>query len=212
MPLHSRLFGRRRIAVGSRRRSRRPAGGQPGLEGLESRAMLAADDVLVGLSGNWVELTLDPQGAAITNLVTTYDAPSARLTITAATAGSLTMAAPVNGISVDAVADTITVDLKKITKFAGLSIVGGANRDSVTIGPGGVNLAGMSRGAAAQGLFIDTGAGAGDSIAISGLIVAKGAGAVSLTTQGEGVSRGIQMASGVVTAKGSQSFGGGVTL
>ena len=212
MPLHTRLFSRRRIAVGSRRRGRRPAGGQPGLEGLESRAMLAADDVLVGLAGNWVKLTLDPQGAAITNLATTYDAPSARLTITAATAGSLTMAAPIDGISVDAVADTITVDLKKITKFAGLSIVGGANPDSVTIGPGGVNLAAIGRGAAAQGLFIDTGAGVSDSISIAGLIVAKGAGAVSLTTQGEGVTRGIQVASNVVTARGSQWFTGGVTL
>jgi lipocalin len=174
--------------------------------------MLAADDVLVGLSGNWVKLTLDPQGTAITNLATSYDARSARLTITAATEGSLAMAAPIDGISVDAAADTITVDLKKITKFAGLSIVGGANPDSVTIGPGGVNLAAISRGATAQGLFIDTGAGASDSIAIAGLIVAKGAGAVSLTTQGEGVTRGIQMASNVVTARGSQWFSGGVTL
>jgi lipocalin len=207
------LFGRRRrIAVGSRRRGRRSAGRQAGLEGLESRAMLAADDVLVGLSGNWVKLTLDPQGAAITNLATTYDAPTARLTITAATAGSLAMAAPIDGISIDAVADTITVDLRRITKFAGLSIVGGANPDSVTIGPGGVNLAAIGRGAAAQGLFINTGAGAGDSIAINGLIVAKGAGGVSLTTQGEGVARGIQMASNVVTARGSQWFTGGVTL
>ena len=174
--------------------------------------MLAADDVLVGLSGNWVTLTLDPQGAAITNLATTYHAPTGRLTITAATAGSLAMAAPVNGITVDAVADTITVNLKKITKFAGLSIVGGANTDSVTIGPGGVNLAAIGRGAAAQGLSIDTGAGAGDSISIAGRIVAKGAGAVSLATQGEGVAHGILMASNVVTASGSQSFGGGVTL
>lgn len=43
------------------------------------------------------------------------------------------MAAPVNGITVDAVADTITVDLRKPMKFAGPSIVGEANRCSVTI-------------------------------------------------------------------------------
>ncbi|MFM7136801.1 MAG: beta strand repeat-containing protein [Planctomycetota bacterium] len=174
--------------------------------------MLAADDVLVSLAGNRVRLTLAPEGAAITNLATTYDAAAARLTITAASAGSLFMPVSVNGISVDAVADTITVDLRRITKFAGLSIVGGANTDSVTIGPGGVNLAAIGRGAAAQGLTIDTGAGAGDSIAIAGLIVAKGAGGVSLATQGEGVSRGILLSSNVVTARGSQSFGGGVTL
>ena len=211
--LQSVLFGRRRrITDRSRRRGRRSAGGQPGIEGLESRAMLAADDILVGLVGNRVMLTLDPQGAAITNLATTYDAPSARLTITAATAGSLAMAAPVNGISINAVADTITVDLKKITRFAGLSIAGGANTDSVRIGPGGVNLAAVGRGAAAQGLSINTGAGAGDSIAIAGPIVAKGAGGVSLATMGKGVTHGIQMASNVVTARGSQWFTGGVTL
>lgn len=174
--------------------------------------MLAADDVLVGLVGNRVILTLDPHGAAITNLATTYDAPAARLTITAATRGTLSMAATVNGISVDDVADTITVDLKKITKFAGLSIVGGANADSVTIGPGGVNLGAIRRGATAQGFSIDTGAGVNDSITIAGPIVAKGAGAVRLATQGEGVARGILLASNVVTARGAQSFGGGVTL
>jgi lipocalin len=211
--LQSILFGRRRrMTDRSRRRGRRSAGGKPGIEGLESRAMLAADDVLVSLVGNRVVLTLAPEGAAITNLATTYDAPAARLTITAVTARSLAMAAPVNGISVDTVADTITVDLKQIKKFAGLSIVGGANTDSVTIGPGGVNLAAIGRGAAAQGFLIDTGAGTGDSIAITGQIVAKGAGAVSLATKGEGVSHGILMASNVVTARGSQSFGGGVTL
>jgi lipocalin len=174
--------------------------------------MLAADDILVGLVGNRVMLTLDPRGAAITNLATTYDAPAARLTITAATAGSLAMNAPVNGISIDAAADTITVDLKKITRFAGLSIVGGANTDSVRIGPGGVNLAAIGRGAAAQGFFIDTGAGVDDSVTIAGQIVAKGAGTVSLATKGEGVAHGILLASNVVTASGSQSFGGGVTL
>jgi lipocalin len=215
--LQSILFDRRRrMTDRSRRRGRRSTGRQPGIqpliEGLESRAMLAADDILVGLVGNRVMLTLDSAGTAITNLATTYDAPAARLTITAATAGSLAMAAPVNGISIDAAADTITVDLKKITRFAGLSIVGGANTDSVRIGPGGVNLAAIGRGAAAQGFFIDTGAGVDDSVTIAGQIVAKGAGAVSLATKGEGVAHGILLASNVVTASGSQSFGGGVTL
>ena len=209
------LFGRRRrISNGRLRRGRSSAGGRAGVEGLESRAMLAGDDprIFVGLVGDRVMLTLDPQGASITNLATVYDAPAARLTITAETSGSLAMAAPVNGISVDVVADTITVDLKKIAKFAGLSIVGGANTDSVRIGPGGVNLAAVGRGAAAQGLFIDTGAGVGDSIVIAGRIATKGAGAVSLATKGTGVTHGILLASNVVTVRGSQSFGGGVTL
>ncbi|MGB8852126.1 MAG: lipocalin family protein [Pirellulales bacterium] len=209
--LQSILFSRRRrMKNGRQRRGRPSAGCQPGIESLESRAMLAADDVLVGLVGNRVVLTLDPQGAAITNLATTYDAPAAQLTIIAATAGSLAMAASVNGISIDT--DTITVDLKQIKKFAGLSIIGGANTDSVTIGPGGVNLAAISRGAAAQSVVIDTGTGASDRMTIAGQIVAKGAGGVSFVTQGEGVTHGILLASNVVTARGSQSFGGGVTL
>jgi lipocalin len=174
--------------------------------------MLAADDILVGLVGNRVVLTLDPEGAAITNLATTFDARTARLTITAATAGTLALASAVDGISVNGVADTITVDLTKITAFAGLSIVGGAGTDSVSIGPGGVNLAAVGRGAAAQGFTIDTGLGAGDVIVVGGQVTAKGVGAVSLATRGEGVAHGILMASGVVTPRGSQSFGGGVTL
>lgn len=213
--LQSILFTRRRrITDGRRRHGRRLAGRQPGIEGLESRAMLAGDDAVihVGLVRNQVLLTLDPIGAAITNLATTYDAPAARLTITAATAGSLSMPAPASGISVDAVADTITVDLKKITRFAGLSIVGGANTDSVRIGPGGVNLASIGRGAAAQGFLVDTGAGASDSVTIACQIVAKGAGAVRLATKLTGVAHGILMASNVVTASGSQSFGGDVTF
>lgn len=162
--LQSRLFSRRRTTGGSRKRGGRSAGRHPGIESLEPRAMLAADDVLVGLVGNRVVLTLDPAGAAITNLATSYDARTARLTITAATAGTLAMAAPVNGLSINAVADTITVDLRTITKFAGLSIVGGAATDSITIGPGGVNLAAVVPGAIAQGFTIDTGAGASDTI------------------------------------------------
>ncbi|MEI6240493.1 MAG: lipocalin family protein [Planctomycetia bacterium] len=211
--LQSILFSRRRrITGGSRKRSGRSAGRHPVIEGLESRAMLAADDILVGLVGNRVVLTLDPAGAAITNLATSYDATGARLTITAATAGTLAMAAPVNGLSVNGVADTITVDLRMITKFAGLSIVGGAATDSITIGPGGVNLAAGGRGAIAQGFTIDTGAGASDTITIAGRIVARGSGAVNLATQGEGVAHGILLAAGVVTPRGSQSFDGGVTL
>jgi hypothetical protein len=206
------LFGRRRRPPAGSRSRRRPAGVQPGIEGLESRAMLAADDVLVGLAGNRLMLTLDSAGTAITNLATDYDASAKRLTITAATAGSLAMNAPIDGVSIDDVADTITVDLKKITKFAGLSIVGGENTDSVRIGPGGVNLAAITRGAARQGFLIDTGAGASDSIAITGQIVAKGAGDVSLATEGAGLTHGILMASDVVTTRGSLSFGGGVTL
>jgi len=203
---------RSRITHASRSRRGRSAGVHPGVERLESRAMLAADDVLVGLVGNRVVLTLDPEGAAITNLATSYDARAARLTITAATAGTLALAAPVDGISVNDVAGTITVNLAMITKFAGLSIVGGSGTDSVRIGPGGVNLAAVGRGAVAQGLTIDTGAGTGDAIVVGGQVTAKGAGAVRLATTGEAVARGIHLAAGVTTPGGSQTFAGRVTL
>ncbi|MFM8577249.1 MAG: right-handed parallel beta-helix repeat-containing protein, partial [Planctomycetaceae bacterium] len=210
--LQSILFGRRRRMTIARPKRTRHVGDQPGLEALESRVVLAADDVLVGLANHRVILTMDPVGAAITDLATAYDEPAARLTITAASAGTLAMAAPVDGLSVDAAANTITVDLKKITKFAGISVVGGSNADTVTIGPGGVNLAVIGRGAAAQGFSINTGEGAADRITVAGQIVAKGAGGVTLTTLGEGVANGILLESNVVTSKGSQSFGGGVTL
>jgi len=174
--------------------------------------MLAADDVLVGFVGNRVVLRLDSAGTAITNLTTAYDTAAKRLTITAATAGTLSMPEPVNGIFVNDVADTITVDLKKITRFAGLSIVGGAGTDSVSIGRGGVNLAAVVRGAAAQSFTIDTGPGVADAIVVGGQITTKGAGAVSLVTTGEAVARGILMAAGVTTPGGSQTFAGPVTL
>lgn len=209
--LQTRLF-RRRITNARLRRGRSSAGGRAGIERLESRAMLAANDALVGFVGNQVVLTLDEAGVAITNLATAYDARAARLTITAATAGTLSMAGPVNGISVDRLADTITVDLKRITKFAGLSIVGGAGTDSVRIGPGGVSLAAVGRGAAAQSFTIDTGLGANDAIVVGGQVAAKGAGAVSFATKGEAVARGILMAAGVTTPGGSQTFAGPVTL
>ncbi|MCE9629543.1 MAG: hypothetical protein K8S94_02320, partial [Planctomycetia bacterium] len=58
-----------------------------GIDRLEARAMLAADDVLVSIVSNQVVLTLDPAGTAITDLRTSYAAKSGLLTITAATAG-----------------------------------------------------------------------------------------------------------------------------
>ena len=80
--------------------------------------MLAADDILVSLTGNRVVLTLDPAGAEITNLGTSYNAASGVLTITAASKGTISTAAPIVGISVDTKADTIAVNLKTLPKFA----------------------------------------------------------------------------------------------
>ena len=174
--------------------------------------MLAADDILVSLTGNRVVLTLDPAGAEITNLGTSYNAASGVLTITAASKGTISTAAPIVGISVDTKADTIAVNLKTLPKFAGLSVFGGAGTDSVTIGGGGVNLRTVTRGAASQGVSINTGAGTSDTITIAGPLVTKGAGAVNLATQGQSGAHGIQLASRLTAPTGSQTFNGAVTL
>ena len=55
-----------------------------GFSGLESRAMLAADEIDVSYVGNRVVLTLESAGAEITDLNTSYSAATGILTITAA--------------------------------------------------------------------------------------------------------------------------------
>lgn len=82
--------------------------------------MLAADDILVSLVGSQVVLTLDPAGTAVTDLHTAYNAAAGRLTITAATAGTLAPVAPIPGITVDPTTDTITVNLRTIRDFSGI--------------------------------------------------------------------------------------------
>lgn len=62
-----------------------------GLQGfamLEARAMLAADDIAVSLAGGRVVLLLDPLGAEISSLPTSYNAASRVLSIRAATAAT----------------------------------------------------------------------------------------------------------------------------
>ncbi|MEI6240869.1 MAG: hypothetical protein WCR51_10800, partial [Planctomycetia bacterium] len=129
-----------------------------GFDALESRAMLAVD---VTLASNRVVLSLDAGGTTLSNLSTSYNSGSSLLTITAKGAGALSTSVP--GITVNSVAETITVNLTKITQFAGLSVVGGASADAITIGPGGVNLAAVTNGAASQAFVIDTGAGLTDT-------------------------------------------------
>lgn len=176
--------------------------------------MLAANDVIVSLVGDRVSLALDPLGAEITNLETAYDAASGVLTITAATVGTISMNGKIAGISVDTNADTIAVNLKTLPKFAGLSVVGGAGTDSVRVGNGGVNLVAVGRGAVWQGVSINTGAGTDDTITVAGPLVTKGAGAVTVVTQGQAGAHGIRLAAGtaMTTPSGSQTFTGAVTL
>ncbi|MBM4059428.1 MAG: hypothetical protein FJ275_14520 [Planctomycetes bacterium] len=175
--------------------------------------MLAADDVFVGLAGQQVVLGLDPAGTAITNLHTSYNAGSGVLTIKAASAGVLATALlPSSGITVDPAAHTIAVNLKKLPGFTGISVAGNAGTDTVTVGPGGIDLSAVAKGAAAQSFIIDTGAGALDTISIANKVVAKGAGGVSLTTLGSGVGRGVVLEADVTTPKGGQTFAGAVML
>ena len=192
--------------------SRRGVRSLQGIDVLESRAMLAADDIIVGLVSNQVFLTLDPLGTSISDLRTTYSAASNVLTITAATAGTLSTAAPIAGITIDSAADTIAVNLSTIKSFAGISIVCGVGTDAITIGPGGVNLTAVTKGGAAQSFSIDTGAGVTDTITIANAIASKGAGAVSLRTQGTGPANGILLGAGVTAPLGGQTFLGAVTL
>jgi len=98
--------------------------------------MLAADDIIVSLVGNQVVLTLDPAGTTVTDLSTAYATKAGVLTITAVSAGKLSAAAPIPGVTIDPATDTIAVELKTVTKFAGISVKGGDKTDLVTIGPG----------------------------------------------------------------------------
>ena len=90
--------------------------------------MLAADDIVVSLVGNQLVLTLDPAGTAITNLSTSYASKAGVLMITAASGGTLSAAAAIPGVTIDPATDTIAVNLKTVTKFAGISVVGDTGR------------------------------------------------------------------------------------
>lgn len=193
---------------GRRHKAERKGAAHAGFDVLEPRAMLAADDIVVSLADGRVILRLDDLGGRITDLSTAYSPATNVLTITAASAGTISTGAA--GITI--ADEAIAVNLTKIANFAGLSIVGSAGLDSITIGPRGINLAGVARGAADQGISIDTGAGDADAITIAGPVASKGTGAVGLTTFGTGAGSGIVLAADVTSAKGGQTYAGAVTL
>ncbi|MCE2728287.1 MAG: hypothetical protein LW698_16220, partial [Planctomycetaceae bacterium] len=174
--------------------------------------MLAADDIGVSLVANQLVLALDPAGTAVTNLSTTYSSKTGILTVTAASAGKLSSAPSIPGVTINPASDTISVNLKIIPQFAGISVVGSTGTDVVVIGPAGINLAAVTKGAAAQGLSIDTGAGSADAIVIASPVSAKGAGPVTLASQGQATKHGIILRSSVTSPTGSQAFNGSVTL
>jgi hypothetical protein len=171
--------------------------------------MLAADDIVVGLVSNAIVLTLDSAGVQITDLHTSYNAASSLLTITAArSGGTISTSGVIPGVA--ASGNTITVNLATITNFAGISVAGGVGVDAVTIGAGGVNLSAVTKGLANQEFSITTGAGLTDTITVANAISSKGAGAVSLTTLGTGLGKGIQLAASVTSPLGAETFAGAV--
>jgi hypothetical protein len=200
---------RTRRALGRRRRGFRTS---PRFDLLEQRAMLAADDIVVSLSANRVVMTLDTLGTTISDLHTNYNSVTNVLSITASTAGAISTKQSINGIKIDGKTDQILVDLSTIKTFAGISVVGAAGQDAVTIGPGGVNLAAVTKGGAAQGLSIDTGAGVSDSIVVANSVATKGAGALTFTTAGKGTTSGIQLGAELKAPTGAATFQGEVTV
>jgi hypothetical protein len=172
---------------------------------------MQTDDIVVSVSGDSeVVLRLASKGVTISDLRTAYSAKANTVTITAVNGGTIFTRSA--GIATNSATGTITVSLAAIPAFAGISIVGGNGTDSVTLGPGGVNLAAVAGGGASQSFRIDTGNGATDSIAVTRPIVAKGAGVVALATAATVPTGGIRLAAPVTTGSGAQTYAGPVVL
>jgi len=137
------------------------------------------NDIVVDVVNNQVVLRLNQSGVDIADLHTSYNSASDILTITAASAGDIAYGTNTSGISINNATDAIAVDLRTITGFGGFSVSGGAGRDSIQIGSGGINLGNVSAGAAAQSFSINTGSDINDSILVGYDVSAKGAGSLS---------------------------------
>ena len=172
---------------------------------------LQTDDIVVSVNGNnEVVLRLASKGVTISDLHTAYSAKANAVTITAVHGGTIFTRAA--GIAVNSASGTITVSLAALPAFAGISIVGGNGRDSITLGPGGVNLAAVTAGGLSQSFRIDTGGGTSDTIALAKPIVTKGGGAVALTTSATVATAGIRLSASVTTNSGAQTYAGPVVL
>ncbi|MFM8524155.1 MAG: hypothetical protein ACKOCM_00795 [Cyanobacteriota bacterium] len=136
------------------------------------------------MNNNVLTLTLDNFGVEISSLFTSYNSIARTLTVTAQTAGTISASTPLTGVAINTATDTIAINLDQFPRFAGLSILGGDGNDKIQIGTDGINLAAVTKGAAALSFSIDTGKGTADTISFGSAIKAKGSGAVTLASLG----------------------------
>jgi hypothetical protein len=169
-----------------------------------------AGDVVVSVVDDRVVIMLAPTGTTVTNLSTRYFPGSGRLVITVAADQALTGGG--TGVTVDDTADTVTVNLAQLPGFAGFDVVGSTATDLITVGPGGINLAAVTRGAASQSVSITTGSSAGDTVTITQPVSVKGSGSLSLATAASDSAAGIRLGTTVRTPRGPQIYVGPVTL
>ena len=169
-----------------------------------------AGDVVVSVVDDRVVIMLAPTGTTVTNLSTRYFPGSGRLVITVAADQALTGGG--TGVTVNDTTDTVTVNLAQLPGFAGFDVIGSTATDLITVGPGGINLAAVARGAASQSVSITTGTGAGDTVTITQPVSVKGSGSFSLATAASDSAAGIRLGTTVRAPRGPQIYVGPVTL
>ena len=185
---------------------------RPGVESLESRAMLAADDILVSLVGNQVVLTLDPAGTAITNLSTTYASKAGVLTITAVTKWD-DLDGGNNSRSHDRSGHRHDRGQPEDGHEVCRHLRGGRRGHRLRHDrPGGGEPRRRHPWRGRQSLSIDTGAGPSDAIVIATPSRRRAPAASASRPRARPTKHGIMLSANVTSPAGSQTFAGSVTL
>lgn len=167
-------------------------------------------DIVVSVVSNRVVITLAPTGTTIGNLSTRYLPRAGRLVITVAADGPITGGG--TGVTVDDAAGTVSVNLAQLPGFTGFDVIGSSVTDVITVGPGGINLAAVTRGAANQSVGITVGGGSGGTVTIAQPVRMKGTGAFSAAATAGDSSAGIRLGTTITTPRGPQAYLGDVTL
>jgi hypothetical protein len=112
------------------------------------------DIIVARRDDNRLGLILNNEGANISDLHTSVSGNN--LIITASGIGtSIALAASVpSGVTTNGTS-TITVDMSVMSNFEGFSVFGGMSDDTLSIGPGGINLSATSAGAARQSFTVE---------------------------------------------------------